>query len=89
MLSRSRKANVAKPLPSLVQTVPAPSVPVPSAASLIVAPQQPKNQPPDQQLIEQELQALRSGQRRGKEREGQTARMEGRQAATRILPLRS
>lgn len=85
MLSRSRKANVAKPLPSLVQTVPAPSVPVPSAASLIVATQQPKNHPPDQQLIEHELQALRSGQRWEKER-GADGEMRSRARWLSLLP---
>lgn len=73
MMSRSRKKDQVKPLPSLIQTVPSEKVPIPSASSLLVATQQPGGpEAARTDTIEQELQALRQGQRRERKEEEKT-----------------
>jgi hypothetical protein len=72
MLSRSKKekAAVIKPMAALLPQGPPPLPVLPSPASLLIAPQQPKAAAAgghlEQAQAEQEAQSLRSGQRGGR-----------------------
>lgn len=60
-MGRRGKAGPSKPLASLLPTEPAKVIAMPSPSQLLISTQQPKAQTPDPQLVEQELQSLRSG----------------------------